>query len=388
MTRAVLLFVHGTGVRSAGYAETYNAIKATVAERGLPVELRGCFWGGSEGARLHQQGRSVPEYLAAGGGRTPSPEDVDAARWTVLYLDPWYELRLLRNYPGDARPPFGQQPPSAQLRRRIEAYRPSRELADRMRVLGLDSWFTRAHEELLRSPELGDALKTAHADPLLHRQAIARALVAQTLVASEEAGLLPWSGMLRDWFVAALMHELGAEALAASDFLLRPVLGLATRIATSRRGQLVDKTVDPGGDVLRFLARGDTVRAYVRLAIDRCSAPLVVLGHSLGGIIAVDVLVRDPAPSVRQLITVGSQAPFLYEIGALPCLEPGTALPQHFPPWLNVYDRRDLLSYVGAAVFPQRVVDRQVDNGRPFPESHSAYWRNPEVWDAVEEALP
>jgi hypothetical protein len=58
------------------------------------------------------------------------------------------------------------------------------------------------------------------------------------------------------------------------------------------------------------------------------------------------------------------------------------------PNWLNVYDPRDLLSYVGAPLFPGRVEDVEVDNRQPFPPSHSAYWANPQVWDAIVSRLP
>jgi hypothetical protein len=88
-------------------------------------------------------------------------------------------------------------------------------------------------------------------------------------------------------------------------------------------------------------------------------------------------------------VTVGSQAPFLYEIGALPSLEPADPLPDHFPQWLNIYDRRDILSYVGAGVLgADKVTDVQVDNNQPFPQSHSAYWSNDDVWNAIAQVLP
>ena len=56
--------------------------------------------------------------------------------------------------------------------------------------------------------------------------------------------------------------------------------------------------------------------------------------------------------------------------------------------WLNIYDLRDLLSYVGEGIFPGRVKDVPVNNGVSFPAAHSAYWRNPETWDAIEKVLP
>ncbi len=63
----------------------------------------------------------------------------------------------------------------------------------------------------------------------------------------------------------------------------------------------------------------------------------------------------------------------------------GEGLPDTLPKsWLTVYDRSDFLSYKAEPAFPGRVTDVQVDNGQPFPESHSAYWHNDEqVWKAT-----
>ena len=100
-----------------------------------------------------------------------------------------------------------------------------------------------------------------------------------------------------------------------------------------------------------------------------------------------DLLVRGEVPGVVGLITVGSQTPFMYEIGAFPGLTYPDPLPDHMPRWLNVYDRRDILSYCGEAVFPGRVSDVQVDNGQPFHYSHSAYWSNPALWNAISQFM-
>jgi surfactin synthase thioesterase subunit len=75
----------------------------------------------------------------------------------------------------------------------------------------------------------------------------------------------------------------------------------------------------------------------------------VLLGHSLGGVACVDLLI-DPEEKerkqVKMLATVGSQAPYFYEINALSLLEydEKTELPKYFPWWLNIYDRADFLS--------------------------------------------
>ena len=114
---------------------------------------------------------------------------------------------------------------------------------------------------------------------------------------------------------------------------------------------------------------------------------MYLVAHSLGGIICVDLLVREEFPTVAGLVTVGSQSPFLYEIGALPALTYPDPLPDHFPRWVNIYDRRDMLSYVAAGVLGDRVADVEVDNGQPFPQSHSAYFSNSDVWAAIQAVV-
>ena len=52
---------------------------------------------------------------------------------------------------------------------------------------------------------------------------------------------------------------------------------------------------------------------------------------------------------------------------------------------MNIYDRRDLLSFVGARLFAGRVSDHEVDSRLPFPISHSAYWHNEETFRIVAE---
>lgn len=383
---ATLLFVHGTGVREAAYAATIRRIEQGVERHGLPLTVAGCFWGAAEGARLRADGRSIPGYGDT-GGRVPSEADQLVALWSVLYTDPWYELRLLRYMPVAGPVPFGQEPPSVLVQRAVSTFTPSAELAAQLARCDLLERFGEALEALRAAPELEQAVATAPADPLEHRRAIARALIAHAVVAAEESGEPSLDGEVRDALVVQLTTELHGYGLGVGEFLMRPVKGLAAHLVTRRltreRGSVSDASAPFAGDVLRFLAHGDGGLRLVRDAVsDAGPGPVYLLGHSLGGIMCVDILVREELP-VAGLVTIGSQAPFMYEIGALPGLSHPDPLPDHFPTWLNVYDRRDILSYVGAGVFGDRVTDLEVDNGQPFPQSHSAYWSNASVWDAI-----
>ncbi|PAZ11407.1 hypothetical protein CLM62_36130, partial [Streptomyces sp. SA15] len=139
---------------------------------------------------------------------------------------------------------------------------------------------------------------------------------------------------------------------------------------------------------LRYLSRGEAVRADLRALVAGLEPPVALVCHSLGGIIALDTLISAPLPQVRLLVTAGSQGPFLYESGSLPSLDHPAPLPPHVPDWLNLYDPHDLLSYLGADLFPGRVTDVAVDSRQPFPAAHSAYWTNPEVYRRIVDRLP
>lgn len=388
-----LLFIHGTGVRAAKYAESLRLIEERVRNLRLSVQVAGCFWGEAEGARLSAEGRSIPTYEAAGGGKIDEQESA-MAMWSLLYTDPWYELRLLRHFPRQASPiAIGEEAPAVRMRRAVKEYVPNADVTAALNGTQLAPYFGPALDDLRSSAELDDAAATAPPDPLEHRRAIARALVAATIVSAEDAGVPAPAGAGRDALVAAITDDLHGYGMGFGDFLLSPVKGLAARVATRKlvadRGSITDATSPAAGDILRFLARGDGVRRFLRSAIrDHEDQPIYLLGHSLGGIMCVDLLVREQISAVKGLITVGSQAPFLYEIGALPSLLHPDELPAHFPRWLNIFDKRDILSYIGSGIFENAVTDVEVDNGQPFPQSHSAYWTNPRVWRAITEFLP
>jgi pimeloyl-ACP methyl ester carboxylesterase len=206
--------------------------------------------------------------------------------------------------------------------------------------------------------------------------------------AESTTGYIQIDGAMRDELTKQLSLELEGYGLGMGSFALTPVKGLAKRLATRKltgdRGAITDAAAPAAGDVLRFLARGDEARAFVRRAVEDIGGDVVLLGHSLGGVICVDLLLREELARVKGLVTIGSQAPLLYEIGALPALSHPSPVPPSFPAWLNIYDRRDLLAYVCADVFGRPVADDvPVDNKQPFPESHSAYWANKTVWRAV-----
>jgi hypothetical protein len=408
-----LLFVHGTGVRKTAYDETLAAIRAQVKD--WPgVQLEGCLWGDDHGVRLHAGGASVPTYEATRAVDEGAALDPELARWTLLYRDSLGELRLLAIAAGPppAVPVGGE--PGQELLDEVDAFdRPGR-LAPRLHELlvtaGLREAFDDARGWVIAQAACRDALRGA-TDPFSeYRYAVARAVVAEAIACRRAAGHDPDVGLdvgLRDELVDEIVAELGHGDRGLAGRLGRhawqlaiavgapAVSGLGTFGASFHRGRLTDAAALQIGDILLYQARGEAIRGAIAGAIRAAAPPVVVVAHSLGGIAAVDLLALDGAArrGVARLVTVGSQAPFLYELGALVSLPYGRGLPPDFPPWLNLYDLNDYLSYVGNArgLFGDRVIDKQIMSGQPFPAAHGAYWKNrdpDQVWDAIRGFLP
>jgi len=208
------------------------------------------------------------------------------------------------------------------------------------------------------------------------------------LARAEEVPVPAPNGELRDQIVAYSVAALGGAEMGIGTWLKDQfkgvALGLGTWYAKRKRGAITDEAYPLAGHILLYQTRGGPIQDFIQTQIDAASPPVTLLAHSLGGIACVDLLVRkNMDQKVTRLITVGSQAPFLYEIDCLMSLRWKDPLPEHFPKWLNIYDQRDMLSYIGEGVFKDRVTDFPVDSGQPFPESHGAYWTNPKVWKEI-----
>ncbi|MGX1952984.1 hypothetical protein ACWIGY_22155 [Streptomyces anulatus] len=385
-----VIFIHGTGVRPPHAATLYARVTASFAEAAPGVRVVPLDWGERYGARLAAGGASIPYEGAGATERDAEGDEGDdgAAAWERLYRDPEAELALAA-----ARGPSGAIPPGAAF--------PDEEFRERLAELAargeaaapeLGPGLGARAAALARGPLLAPAAEAV--DPEALATLLARALVAAVIGAAlaEDAPVIP-DGATRDAAVDRIAQELGGAAPGTSRGLVgrlaaRPVLRLGSRYAVRRRAALTGAAHPAAGDVLTFLVRGGPLRAALRELVAAVEPPVVLLGHSLGGIIALDTLIEAPLPGVRLLVTVGSQGPFLYETGALPHLEHPQPLPAHVPAWLNIHDRRDLLGFAAAPLFPGRAEDIATDNRQPFPAAHSAYWTDPAVYRAIAERLP
>lgn len=385
-----VLYVHGTGVRQPAYDLAFTALAQGIRRIRPHFTVAPCYWGGEHGAVLRADGASIPVRDTTRGDVGGS--EPDDALWDLLDHDPLVELRLLSGAapPGDELPPDAPVP-GRRLTAAARALGRDEALRGRLDEAGLRVDFPHAVTAVLASAAYADAVHAGAGDDVL-APALARAVLAEALLTAEErvGGRLPLDGWARDGLVAAITGALGGSTRAPGRWFggLVARSGLS-RVVERKRAVLTTATAPVTGDVLAYLAHGAGVRSFIERAIAAVDdPPVVLLAHSLGGIASVDLLASAPRPAVRMLVTVGSQAPLLYELDALPSLRFGTPLPEWLPPWVNVFDHRDLLAFVGAGVFPGRVTDRVVDNRIGFPRSHSAYFGNRRFYDVLDESLP
>jgi hypothetical protein len=398
-----VIFVHGTGGRQKDYDVTFRQIEKALLKCKPDAKLIPCLWGDPLGAKLNADGASIPTYDEAEGGKKLTLEEENIRLWEALYKDPFYEIRLLglRSLQAqNSSPSPGKRTPSQELKSRVAALPTDSALQTKLDALGIGTFFLPACEAIAGSESqiFGRLLETASSTLDGDYAAIARAIVAMSgLLYEEQEWFSPLvDEKLRDEAVDAILKVLTRDETSrgvVSDWLKGQLSGLALGFGTNavkrKRGAMTDGAYPFAGDIMIYQAKGKKIRDYIRSQIDLVEPPVVLLAHSLGGIACVDLLIEeDLRDRVELLITAGSQAPFLYEIDALQTLAFGEPLPGHFPQWLNIYDLRDFLSYVGEGVFPGKLTDVEVDNKQPFPESHGAYWANEETWGAIEKVLP
>ncbi|MDJ0718376.1 MAG: hypothetical protein QNJ54_29810 [Prochloraceae cyanobacterium] len=398
-----IIFVHGTGGRKKDYAITFQQIETILDKRKPEVKLVPCLWGEAHGTKLNARGASIPDYeLTKGESKLSNQEDAQVLLWKELYRDSFYEIRLLGlRELQEQYIPMGISP-SQELNSRIEQLISCSELKTQLERFEIAKVFEQACQIVTGSEsKLFERLLETASRPLEQEYAaIARAIIAETRILCKELGIYPpllVDSKLRDEAVDCIYSQLTQDIQSRGligDWLKGQFAGLATVWGTNRikreRGALSDAAYPFAGDILLYQAKGNKICDYIQRQIELVDSPVVLLAHSLGGIACVDLLVRKNLPRVELVITVGSQAPFLYEIDALQSLSYGRPLPEHFPKWLNIYDLRDFLSYVGdrEGIFKGRMKDVKVDNKQPFPEAHSAYWSNPDVWNEILNALP
>jgi hypothetical protein len=388
-----IVFVHGTGVRLADFKESLGKASGAAKAAGIDRKIVPCAWGDSHGILF--EGFSLPDPPDEA---TLAAEAQEEARWTILFEDPLFELNALAIRGKHAAPPLlppGVKPGWLTAWDKIAAYVPGPELRALLERAGLDDDWAPAWAALVADGLPRRAVEAAAADGELADAfiALARAQVATMCLRAMDGGQVLPARKLRVAMQKRLVEDWGQNVFGLKTFVSNLFLRAATRVARRRRNKFNAVVSLPIGDILLYQARGAEIRDFIRgkvLEAAKKDPPVALVAHSLGGVAAFDLMAMADAPPVSHLVTYGSQAPFFYEIGALPSLGPPDKPDQPgpgFPPWLNIYDRDDFLSFVGERLFPGRVVDHEVQSGQPFPHSHGAYAASEDVWTRIAEFL-
>ena len=161
------------------------------------------------------------------------------------------------------------------------------------------------------------------------------------------------------------------------------------------------------GDVLVYQSHRAEIGQIVRQklaehgGIGTAAKPAMVLGHSLGGIIAFDLAVGPDPIHWSALVTFGSQSSILHVLdprstGSLTKYDPDPYTPVKLPPtvgkWTNIFEPWDVLAFFASKVFDGESKKRIVDIEIPHQASsglwtHSVYWTDENAIEAMREAL-
>jgi pimeloyl-ACP methyl ester carboxylesterase len=380
-----LLFVHGINVRGEAWFRSLELI-AQKAAKFLPgIKVEGCQWGDAFGAYLHKDGASIPDFENTGDA-APPVEDSSRGRWFLLAENPLLELRIL---PEEAF--FGERP-GIEIFTLIPPLAANAEIIKLLAGWRIEEAWPKFIGDISVDPEWKQVVESITAAAPAVCEKLARAITAAYQQRLRLEGYPAPGGEQRDEIKDALVNLVGGPPLGIGDWFLDRL----TAFGAYRRGKLTDKTTPAIGDVIRYQARGQEIRNFIEERARKTSAT-IVLAHSLGGVACVDWLAsKEYAKGIEEgkirkidrLITVGSQAPYFYELDALSSRPYGAGLPEYFPSkWLNIFDRSDFLSYMAQPIFPS-ARDAEADNGQAFPESHSAYWHNDkQVWTPIADFI-
>jgi hypothetical protein len=398
-----LVFIHGTGVRDVSGSMAQIRDRAQRLLQWAPEDIVALEWGRAVGPQpLDVTPALPPGYASRGLGEDFADSEAEAARWELLLADPNAELRIVAAGPTSRSSgvTIADDPPEIVVRQRITELTLQ---ADELTAAGVtEAEVAKVRDRLARDPVVTAAAATA-GDPedAELTAALAHAVVAAIIAghaADADPPAVAIDQAVRDHIVDVVDRSLAAGTRGIIGDLVKKIVSpLATKVAVAKRADFMGPLAGFLRDVAFYIEHGAIIRAWLATEIAKYadSDRVTVLAHSLGGIAAVDLLsdqkaVGGPAPlKVDQLITVGSQAPLLYLMDSLSSLSPREPAKRPFTPWLNVYNREDLLSFCARDVFvnsPQ-IRDEAVAAGVPFPMSHSAYWSIDHLYDLIRSTL-
>lgn len=154
------------------------------------------------------------------------------------------------------------------------------------------------------------------------------------------------------------------------------------------------------GDVFSYLKDGSgraPIRALMQETLTKAVGsgdPIVLIGHSMGGVILADCLGDRTfcdsvglknGRTVKALVTVGSQPGFFQELNLLG-LQPNPKL-DVVDTWINVLDELDVLSFRATPLFDGEVKDMMFSSRTGIFDSHSAYFSRIQFYERLRKRL-
>lgn len=172
-----------------------------------------------------------------------------------------------------------------------------------------------------------------------------------------------------------LSRERANLHLKASRFIGDILVYINSRGTAAARGPIVQTILKDIDDALKNRTTKDPY--------------LILIGHSLGGVILYDILTHfRPDLPVDLWITIGSQVAVFEEMSLyrnsesnLPPNPPTDRLPRPAAAkaWINVFDTNDAFSFAAAQVF-DGVDDHSFDTGYGAIKSHGGYFSRPSFY--------
>lgn len=216
---------------------------------------------------------------------------------------------------------------------------------------------------------------------------------ARANLAAEEAKLLAGLTPRGQELALRLSIDMATRAASQTPTLDESVAGVLPLPVPVRRlllRQLLQQLV-PDADSYIFTDRRNAIQDRLRQALDAVDGPVVVISHSLGTMIAYDVLSepRFAARAVPLLVTLGAPLGYteVQDVIAQPL-----RIPAPVQLWANFADQLDMVTLDTTLADDfgggPRIVDTQVNNPSPNHHASCGYLRAPQLRSRVATALP